>query len=146
MASCIPAATPQLLSIITTALPSNAYVWVGKELGVFSAPVTFELNSITSDQQPAALGPDYKREETFEFNCRLTSFQGDTDQQSRLQEVYVNLALIEVAIGNNATLNNTVRFAEIGAGEYQPDTNGSGGSIGTLAFQIRCSQRITSLT
>lgn len=146
MSSSQPVATPYFVTLATTALGDQATVYFGKPLPMFSAPITLQVIGVVGDQQPAELGPNYRREETFAIQCELTSFAGDEDFAARMQEAYDALALIEVAVGNDPTLGNTVRYAEIGSTVFTPDSNAPGKSIGQLAFDIRCSARINSLT
>ena len=147
MASSIPLAVPQLISIAQTALPAGTLVWFGKALGVFNTPITLQILRVTGEQIPAELGPNYRREETFSIECEIDSWAGDVDQPSRMSEVF-NTAFypLAVAIANNYTLNSTVRFAECTAFHYEPDNDASGRSLGRLSFEIVCSQRITSLS
>src|SRR5262249_52705136 len=146
MSSVIPSAVPQFITIARGVMPQDAFIWFGRQMSVFSAPLTLQVISVTGDQEPADLGPEYRREETFEIHCVLTAFAGDDDHPSRMREVFDQFKVISIAVASNYTLNNTVRFAEVGDFNYLPDNDSSGKSIGSLAFQIRCSQRITSLT
>jgi hypothetical protein len=88
------------------------------------------------------------------IQCLLTSYAGNTDFPSRMQECYDNFLLITVAIGNNPqlispTATNTipvVRYAQILDYTFEAASDAKGQSIGHLAFGVRCEQRITSLT
>jgi hypothetical protein len=134
------------MSIAQTALP-NATVWFGKPLAMYTSPITLQVLAVhTGDQQVATLGPEYKREETYEIQCVLTSFAGDNDYVSRMDEVYSSFSLLTVAIGNNPTLNQSVRFSEIRTFEYIPDADAKGMTLGSLSFTVACQARITSLT
>lgn len=146
MSSAIPGAVQALISIAQGALPSDATVWFGVPLPVYEAPITLQILKVTGEQEVAQLGPNYRREETFEIHCCLTSFAGDNDFVSRMTEVYANFSLLTVAIATNYTLNNTVRFAEIRQFDYQPDADGKGMTLGQLDFAVACQVRIESLT
>ena len=146
MSSSIPNAVQQFITIAATVMPSQSVFWFGKALPVYTQPWTLQINEITADQQPAELGPTYRREELFELHGILSSWAGDSDNISRLNEVFAMFADITVAVANNPTLNSAVRFAECSPVQYVPDVDPKGFSLGELNFEIRCSQRITSLT
>ncbi len=146
MSSSIPGAVAYFLQLAGTALPASAYVYFGVELPKYTAPVTLQVTGITGNQQPAELGPSYKREETYSILCELTSFAGDQDFPTRLSEVMDNWALITVAVAGDPTLGGNVRFAECGDMDFSPKSDIKGFSLGSLTFDVRCSQRITSLT
>lgn len=132
--------------IAQTALP-DATVWFGKPLAQYTTPITLQVLAVhTGEQEVATLGPEYKREELYEIQCVLTSFAGDNDYLSRMDEVYGSFHSITVAIGNNPTLNQTVRFAEIKTFEYIPDADPKGMTLGSLTFTVACQARISSLT
>ena len=82
MASSVPGAVGALITILTAALPGDATVWFGKALPVYTAPLTLQILKVSGDQEPAELGPSYRREETFSIHCELTSFAGDQDCSS----------------------------------------------------------------
>lgn len=147
MASSVPNTVTQFLAIMAAALPPDAMVWFGAPLGVYTAPLTLQVIGVhTGMQEIAVMGPDYKREETYEIVCQLTSFAGDPDFTGRMAEVFVAFELITVAIGNNPTLNSAVRFAQIGQFEYVPDADAKGMTLGSLSFNVDCQARISSLT
>jgi hypothetical protein len=147
MASSVPNAVNAFLSIAQTALPVNSLVWFGKPLGVYTAPVTLQVVGVhTGEQVVATIGPEYKREETYEIQCVLTSFAGDANFAGRMAEVFAAFGLLTLAIGNNPTLNQTVRFAEIHSFEYSPDADAKGMTLGELPFTVACQARISSLT
>ena len=145
MASAAMGAVAALLEIATATLPDDAMVYFGKELPKYTAPLTFAVCGFEGNQEPAELGPNYRREETASLLCDLTSYAGDQDWLSRMSEVMTAFALLTVAVGNNWTLNNTVRFAEPGDFLFTPEVQGNGQSIGSLTFAIRYSQRVDSL-
>lgn len=147
MSSSVPAAVSAFLSIAQAALPVTSLVWFGKPLGVYTAPLTLQVYGVHDGMQEImTMGPDYKREETYEIQCLLTSWAGDQDFTSRMTEVYSAFQLITVAIANNPTMNQTVRFAQVHTFDYIPDADASGRSLGSLDFTINCQQRISSLT
>lgn len=147
MASSVPNAVAAFISIATNALPSDALVWFGKPLGVYTAPITLQILGVSDGKQEiVVMGPDYKREEDYLIQCLLTSFAGNSDFQGRMTEVFSNYLLLSVAIGNNPTLNQTVRFAQITEFTYVPDADASGKSLGSLSFGVECQARISSLT
>lgn len=146
MASSIPGATQALISIATAALPSTAQIWFGKALPVYTAPLTLQILKMSADQEWAFLGPTYKREEIYAIHCELTSWAGDQDYISRLNEVMNAFQTLTLAIYNNPTLNNTVRLCEVKRLDYEPDADAKGMSLGRLDFTVDCQQRISTLT
>lgn len=132
--------------IAQSALPA-ATVWFGKPLAMYTTPLTLQVLAVhTGEQEVATLGPEYKREELYEIQCMLTSFAGDSDYLGRMDEVYASFGSVTIAVGNNPTLNQTVRFAEIKTFEYVPDADAKGMSLGSLSFTVACQARISSLT
>jgi hypothetical protein len=130
-------------------LPQDTFVWYGKKLGTFSSPLMLQCYGWTAQQQPAEIGPNLRREEEFELNCCLSSYAGDASQEafdSREQECMSNWSLITTALGNDASLGNIVRWAQIVEYQYTPDTGPEGGTIGELEFKVQCVQRIDSMS
>lgn len=136
------------MSIAASTYPADGSVtiWFGAELPAYSAPLTFMITEVTGDQQPAELGNQYKREETFAIVCSLISYQGGVpDFNSMLTSLMANFVLLSQAIANNPTLTGAVRFAEVGNFHITPETDANGQSAVTLDFSVRCQQRVTSL-
>jgi hypothetical protein len=146
MSSSIPSAVPYFLTLAETALGDQATVWFGKELPLFSAPITLQVLGVVGDQEPAELGPNFKREEVYSIQCELTAYAGDQDFKARLAEAFAAFGLLEVAVANDADLGGNIRFAECGNMVFTPGADAQGQSIGQLAFDVRCSARVTSLT
>ena len=146
MSSSIPGAVLQFIDIATAAMPADTTIWFGKPLPMYSAPLMLQITGVEGNQEPAELGISYRREEVFSILCQLSSFQGDQLFQNRMTEVFSYWEMITVAVANNPTLNQTVRFAEPGNMVFDPIAANGGRSIGCLHFDIRCSARITSLT
>jgi|HubBroStandDraft_5_1064220.scaffolds.fasta_scaffold1224319_1 hypothetical protein len=147
MSSSVPAAITALLAISKAALGTNATVWFGKQLSQYQMPITLQITGVTDGSQVAkTLGPDYKRDETYDIVCVLTSFAGDLQYMTRMTEVFANFSLLTVAIGNNPTLNQSVRFSEIHSFTYVPGADAKGMTLGQLTFMVACQARITSLT
>lgn len=145
--SAIPTALAAFMTMATAAMPSGSTVWFGEELPAYSAPLTLQITEITGDQEPATLGLSYLREETFSLVCLLTWYQGGPqDFPTCLNNVMTNFSLLSTAVGDNPTLNNTVRFAEVGNFIITPQTDSNGQTAVTLSFALRCQQRIVSLT
>ena len=146
MASSIPAALTNLIQILTAALPATTQVNVGPELPRYVAPQTLEILGVTGDQAWAEMsGPNYKREETFAIQCKLTSWAGDQDWESRFQEALVLFDVVSVAVGTNMTLNGAVRLCEVGSLDLVPMLTKEGSAAGFL-FSVHASQRIQSLS
>jgi hypothetical protein len=146
MSSSVPSAVHAFMSIAQAVLP-NATVFFGKPLSLYTSPITLQVLAVhTGEQEVATLGPEYKREETYQIQCALTSFAGDSDYLGRLDEVFASFSTLTTAIGNNPTLNQTVRFSEIRSFEYVPDADTKGMTLGMLTFTLACQARITSLT
>ncbi|ERR1700760_4111584 len=146
--SAIPGALTQFMAVAEGALPSGTTVWWGKELGTYSTPLTLQITEIVGDQEPAELGPQFRREEKFSLVCTLSAYQGGPVDQANaacLTEVMNNFALIHSAVANNPTLNQAVRFAQVGNFAINPDTDANGVTAVSLDFQLRCEQRIRSL-
>lgn len=155
--SAIPGAVANFITIMTAALPAACQIWYGHELGSFVMPQTLQITGVTGDQQPAEMGPNYKREETFAIDCSLVSFAGDQTTAAylaRTTEVMGLFATICVTIGNNPWLSSSglqdgtaaVRYAEVGTFVLIPKPSDNGGSTAELTFAVHCSQRVTSLT
>lgn len=154
MGSSIPGAVSNLYSLLTVAFEDQetVLVYYGKTLETFVSPQTVQINGWTGDQEPAELGPSYRREETFQIKMEIDSFSGDQDYLSRQTEVMDLFATVSTVVANNWTLpstyggtDGTVRYAEVGTFTFTPESNG-GMSLGTLLFDVHCSQRIRSLT
>lgn len=160
MTSAAPAAVTVFFNMMTSAFASDTtmQVYFGAELSPFVAPKILQILGVNhGDQQPAEMGPSYRREEQFHINCKLTSYAGDQGNAAfltRMNECYAAFAIIEKAIGNNPWLSvsgnndstNTVRYAEIATYDFMPEITDKAGSVGEIDFSIFCSQRITSLT
>lgn len=145
--SSIPGAVSNLLTIATSALPADTTVWYGAALPAYSAPLTFQITEINGDQSPAEIGLQYRREETFAVVCNLTAYVGGSpDFNSMLTSLMDNFALLSTAIGDNPTLNGAVRYAQVGNFIISADTDTQGQAVQQLDFQVRCQQRIISLS
>jgi hypothetical protein len=146
--SAIPGALVQALAIATAALPAGTTVYFGAVLP-YTTPLTLQITEITGDQKVAELGTQYRREETFSLVCTLSVYQGGApmpDFSPMLTDLMTQFNVLALAIGNNPTLNGTVRFAEVGNFLIDPQTDENGFSAVSLDFSIRCQQRVTSLT
>lgn len=149
MSSVIPQARKNFMAMAATVLPDDAYIWYGKRLSVFSAPITLQCYGWSALQEPAELTPQYRVEEHFDLACCLSSFLGDQDFDAREQEVMSLFALITTTLATdpNYRLGNTVRWAYITEYDFVPDVNGEqSGSVGILDFKVHGEQRIESLT
>lgn len=146
MATSIPGAVAYFLTLAQGALPADAVVAFQKELPLYSAPITLQVVGITGDQEPAELGPNYRREEVYSINCTMTAYAGDQDFQARMVEAFAAFELVAVAVGRDASLGQNVRYAEVGNFLFEPEADSKGQSIGQLTFDIRCSARVASLS
>lgn len=147
MASSVPGTVSYLITLFTGVLPTGSQVWLGQAVPKFTAPVSLQITGVANGvQEPAELGPDFMREETYNVLCELYSWAGGIDFQSRMTEVYTNFELVTIAVGNDFNLGDNVRFAEIGDFQFTPESDNKGNSLGCIAFDIRCAARITSLT
>ena len=154
MASSIPGAVEYWLNLAKTTLASTAtspdgvYVWFGSPLSRYVAPITLQVIEISEiTHQWAELGSQYKIEETYKIHNQLVSFAGDNNQIGRMTEVFSNLQLLTVALGNDYTLGGNVRLClPLVEGEYMPGTDPSGRTAGALTFDIHCEARVASLT
>jgi hypothetical protein len=156
MGSSIPGARTNLQALLEAEFSDqpNVQVYYGKHLSQFVSPQTVQILGWTGDQEPAELGPSYRREETFQIHCEIVSWAADDDFPSRETEVMALFDSISLIVGNNPTLPPTygatsggaVRYAEVGSFTFTPDMDASGHSSGTLQFAVHCSQRVTSLT
>lgn len=145
--SAIPGALTQFIAIASAALPAGTTVWFGEELTTYTAPITLQITEITGDQNWAEMGPQYRREETFNLVCSLSCYQGGVpDNPALLGTVMGNFALVSRAVGNNPKLNGAVRLAQVGNFMVSPATDAAGLSAMTLVFSVRCEQRVTSLS
>lgn len=155
MSSSIPGAVANLQSLLVAAFAGQqtVQVWFGKTLPQYVAPTIIQITGWTGDQQPAELGPSYRREETFAIQVEICATGGDMDFMSRQVTVMDAFGVISVLVANNWTLPSTaggndgaVRFAEVGTFSFVPQTDNHGFAVGELTFDIHCSQRIASLT
>lgn len=127
-------------------------VWFGSELAVWSGPTTIEINGVEpADQEPAELGPTYRREEVYSVKCKITVFNGEgangsTDFLTSMDNCWNVWIALEIAVANDPTLGGNVRFAEFGEMVYEPTTAANGAAMGTLLWVVRCQARVTSLS
>jgi hypothetical protein len=152
MSSCIPAARIYFLNMCRNVLPQDTFIWYGAKLSLFSSPLMLQCYGWHAIQEPAELAPNLRREEIFDLDCCLSSFQGDQDFDAREAEVMTNWSLITTALGNDASFNGggtgpgIVRWAQITEYEFQPMPDPEGKSIGSLEFKVGCVQRIESMS
>lgn len=160
MPSSIPGAVSNLYALLVAEFASNP------DIEVFYSPSyptkimpnvsRVHILGWTGDQEPAELGPSYRREETYQIHMQIVAIAGEQslESQMNLQTMVMDniFAPISVLIANNWTLPSTaggsdgvVRFAEVGTFTYNPELQ-QRGSRGTLLFTVHCSQRVTSLT
>lgn len=153
----IPGTVNYLFDLFGTTYPLDAnsvptLIWFGVTLTTFSAPTTIEINEVEpADQEPAELGPSYRREELYSIKCKITVFNGEgsngaSDFLARMNDCFTVWKALAVAVANDFTLGGNVRYAEVGELCYEPTTDGSGRAMGCLTWVIRCSQRVTSLS
>jgi len=150
--SAIPGTLAAFMALATSTLPAGSTVWFGEELPTYSAPVTLQIIEITGDQIPAEIGPRLRREETFALVCLLTCYQGGApDFPAALGNVTDNFNLLALAVGGNPSLTATgattqvARYCEVGNFIITPRSDQNGLSAVTLAFSVRCQQRVESL-
>jgi hypothetical protein len=143
------------LAASTYPTDGSVTIWFGSELPAYTAPLTFQITEITGDQVPADMGPNYRREETFQIVCSLIAYEGGVPNfTTMLTSLMTNFVLLSKAIANNPWLSTSgvndntaaVRFAEVGNFVITPETDANGKSAITLDFSVRCQQRVTSLT
>ena len=156
MASSIPLAVPYWVNLATTTLsastdtPNNSqpYVYFGARLGKFIAPLTLQVIGVVDTVHTwAEIGANYRIEETYKIRNQIVSYAGGFDQAGRMQEVYNNFNLLAVALSapENITLGNSVRLClPMCDGEYQPNADPRGQTMGSLMFDIHVEARITS--
>lgn len=154
--SAIPQALVNFMALATQTLPAGTTVYFGAELAAWSAPLTLQILEITGDQNPAEIGPRYRREETFSMTCQLSVYQGGGPQETAfptlLQTVMGYFNQLALAVGNNPTLYQdgdtaqAVRYAEVGNFIITPAVDTNGMSAVTLAFAVRCQQRVESIS
>jgi hypothetical protein len=152
----IPPALQALFSIFEAAYPTDpngeaVTYWFGATLPAWEASTVVELTGVSpADQEPASLGPDYTREETFAVECCITVFAGmpptAVNYFSNMVAVWNVWIALETAVANNPTLNGTVRYAEFGEMVYEPAADAKGMVMGTLKWLTRCSARNFSLS
>lgn len=157
----IPNALNSLFALYQTAYPTDpsnepVYFWFGATLSAWFAPTTIEVNGVNpANQEPATLGPDFQREETFSIECKISMFPGFSPTTANyfttMQNVWNAWIALEIAVANNPTLSTsalpggTVRYAEFGEMAYEPSTDGKGMCMGVLTWVVRCSARNYSL-
>lgn len=150
--SAIPGTLAAFMALATETLPDDSTVWFGQELPSFSAPVTLQITEITGDQAPAEIGGRYRREETFALVCLLTCYQGGPpDFVTILGNVTAQFVPLALAVASNPSLTapgaavQVARFCEVGNFIITPAGDQNGQSAVTLAFSLRCAQRVESL-
>jgi hypothetical protein len=159
--SAIPGALANFLTIAAAALPEETSVYYGSAIP-YTAPYTLQITEISGNQEPATIGPWFRREETFALICSLSYYQGGTgDPQGSngfelcLANVMTYFSTLALAVSQNPQLDCTdlssglgpaVRFAEVGNFHLEPETDANGMVAVTLDFQVRCSQRIRTLS
>lgn len=124
------------------------------ELPEYVAPVTLQILEVTGDQEPAEMGVNFRREETFSIVCELVTWAGDQNYQQRFTDALTIWNTILVMVGNNPWLSTSglndataaVRYAEVGDFSFIPHADNMGQSRCSLQFHVRCSQRINSLS
>jgi hypothetical protein len=147
--SAIPGAVLAVLSMASASLStsySNATIWFGKALPAYTNPVTFQIVSVKGNQLPAEISPGYRREETFMMYCQIIVYQGDTNFPVVLTNAFTVWDIIALMIGDNPTLNYTVRFAEVKNMSVTADADPLGKGAIVISFNIACQQRVHSLT
>lgn len=145
--SAIPGALVAFMGIATEALPDGSTVWFGQEIPTYANKITLQISEITGDQEPAELGPQYRREEKFSLICSLSvCVGGSPDFPGLLSQAMDNFALVSEAVGNNPKLNGAVRFAQVGNFMITAGTDANGLSALTLDFSVRCEARVNSLS
>lgn len=153
--TAVPATIQALVSIFSAAAPMDPnnrpiMVWYGRELGAFAEPTTIEINGVSQTQTCAELGPSYRREEEFLIHCKITVFSGEgadsQDHINRMIEAWNVWKSLEIAIANNPTLNQNVRYAEMASVDDLPSTTPRGSAMHQLTFEVRAEQRVTSLS
>lgn len=138
---------------VNTALGGSVQFAFG-ELTNYIAPVTLQILEVTGDQQPAEIGNNFRREETFSIVCELVTWAGDQNYQQRFTDALTAWNTILVTVGNNPWLSTSglndataaVRYAEVGDFSFIPHADAAGQSRCSLQFHVRCSQRINSLS
>jgi hypothetical protein len=144
--SAIPGALAELMVVATGALPAYTTVWFGEELPTYTSPLTLQITEITGDQVPAEIGPQYRREETFNLVCSLSTYQGGPpDFPAILNTLMTQFIILSRAVANNPSLNGAIRFAQVGNFIITPASDPNGQSAVTLDFSVRCEARVTSL-
>lgn len=143
--SAIPGAVPQLIDIVTAALPDNTTVWLGATLPAYTNPLTFQITKITGTQTPAEIALSFRREETFMVLCQMIAYQGDPAFATILTTLFNAWVPVEEAIAANPTLNNTVRYAQCVNFSLVPDVDRNGKAAWVMNFAVRCEQRVESL-
>lgn len=158
MSSSIGPAVNNLIKIVTNAVPATltgegeTQVVFG-DLSQYVAPVTLQIMEVVGNADPAELGPNFRREETYSIVCEIVTFAGDQDYLTRFNDAMTVYNAICVAVGNNPWLSTSglndataaVRFAEVGDFSIAPHATPIGQSVCSLQFHVRCSQRVDSL-
>ncbi|MFF5004683.1 hypothetical protein ACFY3G_17855 [Streptomyces phaeochromogenes] len=147
--SAVPDALDQLLVILRTGIDPNT-------LAVFDGPT---LNDTPDDclfvgwqpsgeasvniQQDFAYAGARRRKEVFEVQGYIETKSGDTDMQARRARAFEILGLVATALRATdaapeaPTLNGTVLWAHLTAGDLLQEQNSNGATCG-LAFSVTC--------
>ena len=158
--SSIPQTTDYLYNLFSSSYKTDTnnqpvMVWFGTELGVWSTPITIEINGIEPVlREWATLGPDYQIEEDYSIRCKITSWSGESfsDPTSAAQnflnvknDVFTAWFALEAAVANDPSLGQNVRVAWFDEMNYAPTTDGSGHACGTITWAVRCQVRVSTL-
>lgn len=146
MASSVPQAIPQLIAIMSAALPEGFQVSFDTRFNPFVAPQTLLITGIrfTKDEY-AEMSPNYRHEEWYNVSCSLSGSAVGAEQTALLLQVYSLYSDISVAIANNPNLNNTVRLAWSRQNDFSPTGDSKGMNIGLLTFEVQIQARVDSL-
>jgi hypothetical protein len=152
----IPNAITFLVNLFQTTCPYDSNnepitIWLGEELGVFSAPTTIEINGVDPvDRQWASLGPNYLIEEDYSIKCKVSSFTGEgssvTDFLSVMDSVWTIWEALEMGIMVDPTLGGYVRVCWFDETIYEPTTDGTGRAMAAISWVIKCEARVTTIS
>lgn len=148
MATSIPQAVPQFISIAQAALPSGFQIQFGTIFDPNIQPQALLVTGVNVILDAyAEMSPVYRHEEHYNIECTLSGLSGQPGQDAVIfSQVYQLYDDIAIAVANNPNLNNTVRLAWCRQLKYQPGRDAKGLLVGTLDFEVQCQQRVNSLS
>ena len=91
--------------------------------------------AVSGKQEPAALG-NLRRSETYDINCEVSSWLGDSVTKTVRDRAFTNLAAIENVIRNDGTLAAAVTFGDFGGNIQVLQVQTNQGAVCSIRFTL----------